>query len=160
MDVNIRKATKEDLPVILTLIKELAEYEKAPDEVTLTLTELEEDGFGESPLYEAFVAEKDDKMIVGMAFFYFAYSTWKGKCLYLEDIIISVNYRRQGIGTQLFDAVLKKAKNVGAKRLMWQVLEWNTPAIEFYRTKYGADISEEWLNGRLTNHQIELIIKD
>jgi len=149
MEVKVRKATKEDLPAILTLIKELADYERAPDEVTISLKDLEEDGFGNSPLYEAFIAEKDDKMIVGMAFFYFAYSTWKGKCLYLEDIIVSENYRRQGIGKQLFDAVLEKAKDLGVKRLMWQVLEWNTPAIEFYKSKYGADISNEWLNGRI-----------
>ena len=153
MNISIRRATREDLPAILDLIKELAEYERAAREVTVTLTELETDGFGPNPLYEAIVAESEPG-IVGMAFYYNCYSTWKGKCLYLEDIIVKKDLRQQGIGKQLFDEVVRKARDMGAKRLQWQVLDWNTPAIEFYK-KYNAEISTEWLNGRLYEVQIK-----
>jgi GNAT superfamily N-acetyltransferase len=156
MNVKLRKATNEDLPEILLLIKELALYEKAPDEVTINLKELEEDGFGENPIFEVILAENNEEGILGMSFYFYAYSTWKGKCLYLEDIIVKEEYRRKGIGKKLFDATVLKAKEVKAKRMMWQVLDWNTPAIEFYKQKYQAEISDEWLNGRLTEEQIQV----
>lgn len=159
MDIAIRKAGKEDLPAILSLIKELAEYEKAAGEVSVTLEELEDDGFGELPLFEAIVAEGKDGEILGMAFYYKAYSTWKGKCIYLEDIIVKQSYRRKGIGKKLFDKVMESAYQWGAKRLMWQVLDWNTPAIEFYKKVYQAEISSEWLNGRLSRKQMEILLK-
>ncbi|MBT3301477.1 MAG: GNAT family N-acetyltransferase [Bacteroidetes bacterium] len=155
MKIIIRKANKADLPEVLNLIKELALYEKAPDEVTITIEELEKDGFGDQPMYEVILAESDEEEIIGMSFYYYTYSTWKGKCLYLEDIIVKEEFRGKGIGKQLFDATVLKAKEVKAKRMMWQVLDWNTPAIEFYKQKYKAEISSEWLNGRLTEEQIQ-----
>jgi GNAT superfamily N-acetyltransferase len=147
MEINIRKAGKPDLSAMLELIRELAEYEKAPNEVTVTLKELEQDGFGKNPIYEAILAENETG-VVGMAFYFTSYSTWKGKCLYLEDIIVKKEIRNQGIGKLLFEEVIRKAKEMKAKRLQWQVLSWNTPALEFYN-KYNAEISDEWLNGRL-----------
>ncbi|NLJ08317.1 MAG: GNAT family N-acetyltransferase [Sphingobacteriales bacterium] len=155
MEVIIRKAVKDDVNSILNLIKELAEYEKAPQEVTVTTDELIRDGFGKNPLFHVYLAENKSHGIVGMAFWYFAYSTWKGKCIYLEDIIVRQEFRRQGIGEKLFNEVLKAAREHKAKRLMWQVLNWNTPAIEFYKKKYRAEISDEWLNGRLTENEIQ-----
>jgi GNAT superfamily N-acetyltransferase len=147
MKVNLRKAQKQDLPEVLFLIKELATYEKAPDEVTVTLKELEQDGFSDHPIFEIILAENGNG-VLGMAFYYTSYSTWKGRCLYLEDIIVKEKFRRLSIGKMLFEAVIQKAKEVKAKRLQWQVLDWNTPAIKFYE-KYNAEISSEWLNGRL-----------
>ena len=152
MNITTRKVTRQDIPDILSLIKELATYERALNEVTITPFELEEDGFGNRPLFEAILAELDGK-VVGMAFYFISYSTWKGRCLFLEDIIIKVEYRKKGIGTILFDQVIEKAKEIGAKRLQWQVLEWNTPAIEFYK-KYKANIDPEWLNCKLSEEQI------
>jgi GNAT superfamily N-acetyltransferase len=152
MNITTRKATRQDIPDILSLIKELAVYEKAPNEVTITPADLEEDGFGKRPLYEAILAEHDGK-VVGMAFYFISYSTWKGRCLFLEDIIVKQVYRNKGIGTILFNKVIEKAREIGAKRLQWQVLEWNQPAIEFYK-KYKANIDPEWLNCKLTEEQI------
>lgn len=154
MSINIRKAEKEDLPEVLEMIKELAVYEKAPDEVTVTLEELREDGFGEKPVYEVYIAE-EDRIVKGMAFFFYSYSTWKGKCIYLEDIIVKEQYRGKGIGEKLFDALIERCKQDNANRLMWQVLDWNTQAIEFYRKKYDAEVDAGWLNCKLTKKQIE-----
>lgn len=155
VNFKLRKATKNDIPGILELIRELATYEKAPNEVTITPDEIEKDGFGDHPLFEVIVAESESKQLLGMSFFYFAYSTWKGKCLYLEDIIVKEKLRGQGIGKALFEATIKKAKDTNSKRMMWQVLDWNTPAIDFYKEKYGADISDEWFNGRFTEAQLK-----
>ena len=152
MNIQLRKANKEDLPQVLELIRELALYERAPQEVTITLKDLEEDGFGGNPLYEIILAE-DDKSLCGMAFYYTAYSTWKGKCLYLEDIIVPESLRGRGIGKMLFDAVVIKARDMGAKRMMWQVLDWNEPAINFYK-KYDALLDPSWVNGKLTEEQL------
>lgn len=153
MQVNIRRGTKKDLPTVWRLIKELAEYEKAPHEVTLTLEQFEQDGFGERPLYEFLVAEEENQ-IVGMALFYFAYSTWKGKMIYLDDIIVTQEYRRKGIGKKLMDALINYAKEAGAKQLRWHVLTWNTPAINFYK-KYNANLDPEWITCKLTEQQIK-----
>ncbi len=152
MKIILRQAEKEDLQKVLELIKELAEYEKAPEQVSITLQELENDGFAENPLYEIIIAEKDGQ-IAGMSFFYFSYSTWKGKCLFLEDIIVKEKFRGQGIGTKLFDATLKRAKETKAKRMQWQVLNWNKPAINFYE-KYNAEFDNEWINCKFTEEQI------
>ncbi|MEQ9187255.1 MAG: GNAT family N-acetyltransferase [Cryomorphaceae bacterium] len=143
----IRKGTPEDVPVLLRLIKELALYEKAPEEVIVTEQQLFADGFGPHPYYHLIVAELNSE-IIGIAVYYFAYSTWKGKYLYLEDFVIAESHRANGYGKQLFDAVVKVAKEEKVKRMGWQVLDWNQPAIEFYK-RYGADLSDEWLNGRL-----------
>jgi len=153
MHINLRKANESDIPAVISLIKELALYEKAPQEVTITKEDLKKDGFGNNPVFEIILAENKNE-IVGMAFFYISYSTWKGKCIYLEDIIVKQAFRGNKIGKQLFESVIVKAKEIGAKRMQWQVLEWNTPAINFYK-KYNADLDQTWVNGRLTEQQIK-----
>lgn len=155
MKIKIREGIKEDLPSILHLIKELADYENAIGEVTLTISQLEKDGFNSVPYYKFLVAEYQ-KEIIGMSFYWIRYSTWKGKFLFLEDFVIKESYRRQGVGSKLFEATIKKAKELNTNGMFWQVLDWNTPAIDFYK-KYDADISSKWLNGRLTKEQIENI---
>jgi len=153
MKVKIRKAKKEDIPQIIAMIKELATYERASQEVTVTARDLEKDGFGNKPVFEVLLAFQG-KEVAGMAFFYISYSTWKGKCLYLEDIIVKEQFRRHQIGHALFAEVIKKPKKIEAKRLHWQVLNWNEPAINFYK-KYSADIDANWLNGKLTENQLK-----
>lgn len=155
MEIIIRKGKKEDLPAVLDLIKELADYENALDKVTLTLKELENDGFGKRPWYWFLVAEKDNQ-IIGLSFYFVRYSTWKGKFLFLEDFVIKEEYKRQGIGSLLFEETIKVCQELGTNGMIWQVLDWNTPAINFYK-KYNADISGEWLNGKLTKDQINKI---
>jgi GNAT superfamily N-acetyltransferase len=147
MEINIRRATINDCPSMLGLINELAVYEKAPNEVTVTLSHFEQSGFGENPVWWAFVAEVNDT-IVGFALYYIRYSTWKGQCLYLEDFIVTENMRGQGIGKLLFDRVVQETKEKGFSRMVWQVLEWNEPAINFYK-KYKANLDPEWINGIL-----------
>lgn len=152
-ELTIRKGRKEDVPEVLSLIKELALYEKAPEQVTLTLEELEADGFGPSPIYGLFVAEKNGK-VIGIALYYEKYSTWQGRCIFLEDIIVTEKERGNGVGHQLFQAVIGVAKERNSARMEWQVLDWNEPAINFYR-KYSANLDGEWLNGKLTRQQIQ-----
>lgn len=151
--LKIRKAKREDCGQILELIKALALYEKAENEVSITLAELEADGFGENPIYDCIVAEMD-RRIVGMALFYEKYSTWKGKALYLEDLIVTESKRRSGIGKALFEAVIMEAKKRNSGRMEWQVLEWNQAAIDFYK-KFAASLDGEWLNGRLSKAQLD-----
>ncbi|MDA9266855.1 GNAT family N-acetyltransferase [Salibacteraceae bacterium] len=150
MNVNnliIRKGTQQDVPSLLSLIKELAIYEKAENEVIVTEEILIRDGFGEHPLYQLAVAEYEGS-VLGIALYYFAYSTWKGRYLYLEDFVVKEEMRGKGIGKPLFQFIVNIAKEEGVKRMGWQVLDWNEPAIKFYET-YGADLSSKWLNGRL-----------
>ena len=147
MKIDIRKALKSDLPEVLNLIKELALYEKALDEVTITLQELEKDGFGEHPLYWIILAENEDG-IIGMSFYYIRYSTWKGKCLYLEDIVVKEAFRGKKVGKLLFEETINAAKEMNAKLMNWQVLDWNEPAINFYK-KFDAELDEEWINGKI-----------
>ena len=146
--MNIRKGTKEDYSQVLELIQELANYENAPNEVTNTIERMEED----SDIFNLIVAE-DDNTIIGIAIFFPYYSTWKGRCIYLEDIVVTENQRGKGIGKLLFDKVVYFAKEYKAKRLMWQVLDWNKPAINFYK-KLNADLDDEWINCKLTEEQI------
>ena len=153
MEVTIRRGRRDDLPSVLGLIKELAEYERAPQEVVVTLEDLERDGFGENPVFGFFVAEAGDK-IVGMALYYVKYSTWKGKCIFLEDIIVNEKYRRNNIGKKLFDEVVKVSKDMHVRRMEWQVLEWNDPAIQFYK-KLSANFDGEWINCKLVYDQIQ-----
>lgn len=143
----------EDLPAVLSLIKELAEYEKAPLEVEVTVQEMEKNGFGENPVFRFFVAESEAG-IVGMALYYTKYSTWKGPCIFLEDLIITQSQRRNGIGRLLFEKMIHLAKEQKVPRLEWQVLEWNEPAINFYK-KYNATLDAEWLNGKLVYSQLQ-----
>jgi len=147
MQINIRRATIKDCPNMLGLINELAVYEKAPNEVTVTLSHFEQSGFGNNRVWWAFVAEKDN-VIVGFALYYIRYSTWKGQCLYLEDFIVTENMRGQGIGKLLFDRVVQETKDKGFSRMVWLVLDWNEPAINFYK-KYKANLDPEWINGIL-----------
>lgn len=160
MKIKVRKAKKEDLPSVLSLIKELASYEKAPEEVKVTAKELEKDGFGKKKIFECFVAcltpsfpplleeRGPEGAVVGIALYYIKYSTWKGKCIYLDDIIVTESLRGHGIGKQLFEAVLQVAKKMKARKLEWQVLEWNKPAINFYK-KYSTVFDAEWINCKL-----------
>ncbi|MEE2954159.1 MAG: GNAT family N-acetyltransferase [Bacteroidota bacterium] len=155
MKTKIRKGEKKDLASVLKLIQELADYEKALEEVSITLTELEHDGFGDQPYYSFLVAENGNE-IVGLSFYFIRYSTWKGKFLFLEDFIIKKQYRNQGIGSLLFEATIKVCKQLDCNGMMWQVLDWNTSAINFYK-KYNAEISDKWLNGKLTKEQLKEI---
>ena len=147
MNIIIRKGEKKDLPGVLALIHELAEFEKAPDAVTNTVALMEEDGFGEKPVFNFHVAELDGK-IIGIAVYFVKYSTWKGRGLYLDDIVITEKFRSKGIGKKLFDVYVEEAKKIGAKQLHWQVLDWNVRAIEFYK-RLDARIEAEWLDCKI-----------
>jgi GNAT superfamily N-acetyltransferase len=151
--IHIRKGVEADLEQVLGLVKELATYEKAPGEVQVTLEEMHNWGFGKDKVFEFFVAEHEGK-IVGIAVYYYKYSTWKGKCLFLEDIVITEAYRRYGLGSKLFNEVALVAKQQQVRRMEWQVLDWNEPAINFYK-KYDAHLDREWINGKLTHSQLQ-----
>jgi len=144
--MEIRPATPKDVPYIFDLIKELALYEKAPEQVTNTSENLHYDLF-EAPICEAIVAEENEE-ILGFALYYTSYSTWKGRCLYLEDFYVKEKCRKRGIGKLLFDEVVRIAKVKKVKRMDWQVLEWNEPGLRFYK-KENATLDSEWVNGRL-----------
>lgn len=155
-DIHIRAGKKEDLSRVLELIKELAEYERAPHEVTNTVARLEEDGFGPHPVYGFFVAETAGH-IIGLSLYYWRYSTWKGKRLYLEDIIVTASARGKGAGKRLFERTMKKALDEKCTGMMWQVLDWNEPAINFYR-KYGARLDSGWINCNLETPEMENLL--
>lgn len=142
MNFTIRRSKKEDMPQVHKLIKELAEFEKEEDAVEVTISDLQNDGFGKQPAFECFVAEINKK-IEGIALVYFRYSTWKGKVLHLEDLIVSEHARGTGMGTALLDEVVKYGNNLGVKRINWEVLDWNEPAITFYEKK-GANVKRDW----------------
>lgn len=144
MEIKIRRAVKEDCPGLLELVKELAEYERAPQEVTVTLDHFTESGFGKTPVWWAFVAETENR-IIGFALYYIRYSTWKGQAMYLEDILVTQKMRGKGIGKLLMDRLIEEAKEKKFNRIIWQVLEWNEPAINFYK-KYNAKFDSEWVN--------------
>ncbi len=144
MEIIIRKAVRKDCTRMMELIQELATYEKAPDEVTVSLTHFEESGFGANPVWWAFVAEVQG-VVIGMALYYVRYSTWKGQRMYLEDILVTEDMRGQKIGSLLFDALIVEAKEKGFNGMNWQVLDWNEPAINFYK-KYNANFDPEWVN--------------
>jgi len=145
--IEIRRGVKQDVPVVLELIKELADYEKSPDQVATTVESMERDGFGDHPLYGFYVAEHDDT-VIGVALYYYRYSTWKGKRLYLEDLVVTESARGTGAGKLLFDQMIAHGKSNNCTGMMWQVLDWNESAIDFYK-KYDATLDEEWLNGHL-----------
>jgi len=149
---HLRRGREADLPRVLALIQELAVYERAPEAVTNTLAMMRQDGFGPAPIFGFFVLESGDELL-GLALYYTAYSTWKGRMLYLEDLVVTEAARRGGYGRLLFDAVVAEARRTGAQRLKWQVLDWNEPAIGFYR-KLGAELDPEWLNGNLSAEQL------
>ncbi|RYJ41344.1 GNAT family N-acetyltransferase [Flavobacterium beibuense] len=148
----IRKGQKEDMPAALELIKELAVFEKEPDAVVVTVDELVKDGFGPNPLFKTFVAEKDNE-IIGMALFYYRYSTWKGKTIHLEDLIVKENHRGTGAGSALYKEVIKFAKHEGVRRVEWAVLNWNQHAIDFYE-RSGATVFQDWLTVQMNEEGI------
>ncbi|MBA3682836.1 MAG: GNAT family N-acetyltransferase [Bacteroidetes bacterium] len=153
MLAKIRLGTQNDIPRVLELVRELAVFEKAPDEVQVTVAEMTNWGFGKDKIFDFFVLEKEN-VIVGIAVYYYKYSTWKGKCLFLEDIIVTENERKNGYGKLLFNEVVKVAKAQQVRRMEWQVLDWNTPAIEFYK-KYQSHLDGEWINCKLTYDQLQ-----
>src|SRR3954471_21077413 len=148
MKITIRCAIKEDCARLLELIRELAEYEKAPQEVTVTMEHFVESGFGKQPVWWALVAEVDGQ-VEGFAMYYIRYSTWKGQRMYLEDLIVTEKMRGKGLGKMLFDQLIVEAKEKNFNGISWQVLEWNEPAINFYK-KYKANFDPEWINCSIT----------
>jgi GNAT superfamily N-acetyltransferase len=144
METIIRRAVAADCPRLLELVTELALYEKAPEEVTVTLEHFTESGFGPNPVWWAFVAEAEGE-VKGFALYYIRYSTWKGQRMYLEDILVTESYRGKGLGKLLFDQLIEEAKEKKLSGIVWQVLEWNEPAINFYK-KYDANFDPEWVN--------------
>jgi len=154
----IRKGTKNDMPAILNLIKELAIFENEPHAVVVSVADLVRDGFGESPLFTTFVAE-DQNVIIGMALFYYRFSTWKGKTIHLEDLIVTESQRGTGAGFKLYTEVIKEGKRENVRRIEWNVLDWNTPAIDFYK-KSGAKVVEDWRVVHMDEEGIDNFIKN
>lgn len=148
MEIIIRRAVSPDCPRMLELVHELATFERAPQEVTVTPEHFEKSGFGPNPVYWAFVAEVDG-LVVGFALYYIRYSTWKGQRMYLEDILVTENWRGKKIGQMLFERLIEEAKEKKLNGITWQVLEWNKAAIKFYN-KYNAIYDAEWMNGSIS----------
>ena len=155
--MNIRKGKIEDMPAVLGLIKELATFEKEPNAVVVTVADLERDGFGESPLFHTFIAEENEE-IVGMALYYYRYSTWKGKTIHLEDLIVKEEKRAAGLGFKLYSEVIAQGKCDGVRRIEWNVLDWNAPAIEFYE-KSGAKVFKDWLVAQMDEKGIDAFLE-
>lgn len=149
MEITVRRAVKEDCPQLLELIRELAVYERAPNDVTVTMEHFIESGFGKNPVWWAFVATSTSSTtstsILGFALYYIRYSTWKGQAMYLEDIIVTEQARGNGVGKLLFDRLIEEAREKGWNRIIWQVLDWNEPAINFYK-KFDASFDHDWVN--------------
>lgn len=149
----IRKGLIEDIPSALVLIKELADFERAPAEVEVTENEMERWGFGDEKIFDFIVCEVQGS-VIGMALYYYKYSTWKGRCIFLEDIIVTASERKKGYGKLLFEEILRVAKQEKVRRLEWQVLEWNAEAIGFYN-KYRSKFDGEWINCKLTGEALQ-----
>ena len=145
MEIEIRKAEKEDCKRMMELIHELAVFERAPNEVTVQFDHFVESGFGEHPVWWAFVADVDD-VVQGFVLYYIRYSTWKGQRMYLEDFLVNEKLRGHGIGTLLFDKLIEEARKKKFSGIVWQVLDWNTTAINFYNKYEGVEIDRGWLN--------------
>lgn len=145
MEIVVKKAVKEDCEAIMNLIHELAVYEKAPNEITVSMEHFIESGFGAKPVWEAFVA-KENNIIKGFALYYIRYSTWKGQRIYLEDLLVTEDMRGKGIGKLLFDQLVEECKSKKYSGLVWQVLDWNEPAINFYKKFEGVKFDSEWVN--------------
>jgi GNAT superfamily N-acetyltransferase len=153
MNIILRDALITDCEALLVLVNELALYEKAPQEVTVTLADFVDAGFGQKPVWQAFVAEIDG-VIVGFALFYVRFSTWKGCQLYLEDFLVTEAMRGKGIGKLLFERTIQEAQEKGYLSMVWQVLDWNQPALNFY-AKYNSGIEAGWLNASLSKQQLD-----
>jgi GNAT superfamily N-acetyltransferase len=154
--IAIREAKLTDCGRLLELVKELALFERAPQEVTVTLEEFIEAGFGQKPVWKAFVAEANGK-VEGFALYYIRFSTWKGSRLYLEDFYVTEPMRGRGIGKMLFETIVAEAKEKGFNGMSWQVLDWNEPAIKFYN-KYQSGLEAGWLNGSLSKEQLQAFV--
>jgi len=154
----IRKGTIADMPSVLNLIKELAIFEKEPDAVVVTVDDLIRDGFSENPLFHCFVAEVDSE-IIGIALYYYRYSTWKGKTIHLEDLIVKENKRGNGTGFALYSEIIRQGKRDNVRRIEWAVLNWNTPAIEFYQ-KTGAKVLADWRVAQIDEYGINQFLKN
>lgn len=153
----LRPGTAADVPLVLSLIRELATYERAPDAVVATETDLLRDGFGEVPLFRTLIAEVEDGAPVGFAFFFLAYSTWRGQpTLYLEDLFVRPSARGNGVGRGLMQALAAEALRLGCGRFVWQVLDWNMPSIHFYES-LGAEVVREWLTCRLEGESLRAL---
>lgn len=156
--MNIRKGVKEDMAAVLNLIQELADFEKEPDAVKVTVSDLIRDGFGTEPLFYVFVAEVNSE-IVGIAFYYYRYSTWKGKIIHLEDLVVKNSMRGKGVGYALYSEIIKQAQRDEVKRIDWNVLDWNTAAIAFYE-KTGAKVLKEWCVAQMDEAGIADFLKN
>ena len=152
----IRRGTPKDMPAVLELITELAIFEKEPDAVVITSEDLVRDGFSQNPLFHTFVAEVNGE-IIGVALYYYRFSTWKGKTIHLEDLIVRENKRGTGAGFALYSEIIKQGKKDNVRRVEWNVLDWNTPAIEFYK-KSGAQILEDWRVVHMDENGIETFL--
>jgi GNAT superfamily N-acetyltransferase len=153
----IRKGTPTDMPAVLSLIKELAVFEKEPDAVVVTVDDLVRDGFSENPLFHCFVAELEEQ-IIGIALYYYRYSTWKGKTIHLEDLIVQEKHRGIGVGMALYKEIIKQGKKDGVRRMEWAVLDWNQNAIDFYE-KTGAKVLSDWRLVQMDEQAIEAFLK-
>ena len=156
--MKIRKAEKEDMQGVLELIKELAVFEKEPDAVLITEEDLIRDGFGSNPLFHVFVAEKN-KQVVGIALYYYRYSTWKGKTIHLEDLVVKESMRGTGLGYALYSEVIKQGQKDKVRRIEWNVLDWNTPAIAFYENS-GAKILDEWRVAQMDEAAVNYFVEN
>lgn len=156
--MNIREGKKEDMVAVLELIKELATFEKEPDAVVVTVEDLERDGFGENPLFYTFIAIIDEQ-IVGAALYYYRYSTWKGRTIHLEDLIVNEKRRGAGVGYALYKEVIAQGKKDGVRRIEWNVLDWNTPAIDFYK-KTGAIVLDDWRVAQMNEIGIDNFLRN
>ena len=151
--ITIRKGTPSDMEAVHGLVRELAEFENAPEQVETSAEIFREDGFGANPLPRFLVAETAEKLIAGAAVYYLTYSTWKGKMMYLDDLIVTQSMRRKGVGEALFGALIAEAKSLDVRQLRWHVLDWNEPAIKFYQ-KINAELDPEWITCKLTREQL------
>ncbi|TDW45866.1 L-amino acid N-acyltransferase YncA [Flavobacterium sp. 270] len=160
--MNIRKGNPEDMNAVLELIQELAIFEKEPEAVVITAADLVRDGFGEKPLFQVFVAEieneSNDKEIVGIALYYYRYSTWKGKTIHLEDLIVKEKMRGTGLGSALYAEIMKQGKRENVRRVEWNVLDWNTPAVNFYKNS-GAKILDGWQVVQMDQNGIDAFLE-